>query len=258
MTRDPIPLTGPPRAKAFLTWSAALFLSGALHAGAFALALNWQQPEALSEAAPPAVMIDLLPAAPVVPKIDASPGPQAPDSAKAEVQHTQPTLDPPAKPAPQPQQQAAVAIPEPSPARQIADQPKRDEAKKSSEQRTLASRSATPATFEAQHKATARARATGAAASPAAVASWKSELMAQLNRYKRYPPGTERGGTSLVAFSVDRSGAVTGAHLARSSGDTMLDQEAVSLPRRASPLPAPPEGMTGNPIALTVPIHFER
>ena len=82
--------------------------------------------------------------------------------------------------------------------------------------------------------------------------------MAQLNRYKRYPPGADRGGTSLVAFNVNRSGAVTAAHLARSSGDSTLDQEAVALPRRASPLPPPPEGMSGGSIALTVPIHFER
>ena len=82
--------------------------------------------------------------------------------------------------------------------------------------------------------------------------------MARLNRYKRYPPGAERAGTSLVAFNVNRSGTVTAARLIRTSGDSTLDQEAVSLPRRASPLPAPPEGMSSSSIALTVPIHFER
>lgn len=82
--------------------------------------------------------------------------------------------------------------------------------------------------------------------------------MARLNRYKRYPPGADRDGTSLVAFNVNRSGTVSGAHLARSSGDSTLDQEAVSLPRRASPLPRPPEGMLASSIALTVPIHFAR
>jgi len=261
MTRDSIPLTGPSRAKAFLGWSAALFLSGAVHAGAFALALNWHQPGPISDAAPPAVMIDLLPAAPVVPKVEAAPGPQAPDSApRPEPQHAQPTPDRAAEPAPAlPQQDAAVAIPEPSPAPQIQSVPPREEPKKPSEQRTLASRSAAPPTFEAEHRPTARARAAGAASiSSAVVASWKSELMAQLNRHKRYPPGAGRDGTSLVGFSVSRSGAVTAARLVRSSGDSTLDQEAVSLPRRASPLPAPPEGMSGSSIALTVPIHFER
>ena len=78
------------------------------------------------------------------------------------------------------------------------------------------------------------------------------------NRYKRYPSGSSSHGTTLVAFSINRSGAVTSARLARSSGDRALDEEAVSLPRRASPLPRPPEGVGGGAIALTVPIHFGR
>jgi protein TonB len=82
--------------------------------------------------------------------------------------------------------------------------------------------------------------------------------MAQLNRYKRYPSGSTSGGTATVAFNINRSGQVTSARLARSSGDSALDQEAVSLPRRASPLPKPPDGVGAGSIALTVPIHFGR
>jgi protein TonB len=262
MIPDPIRSVGPPRAKAFLGWSAALFLSGALHAGAFALALNWRQPGSISAAAPPAVMIDLLPAAPAIPKIEAAPGPQAPDSAEQpDKQHVRPPPDRAAEPAPSlPQQDVAVTIPEPTPAPATQSERPREETKKLSEQRTIASRSAAPQTFEApRHATTPKASAVGArSASPAALASWRSELMARLNRYKRYPPGAVRDGTSLVAFNINRSGAVTAAHLARSSGDSTLDQEAVSLPRRASPLPAPPEGIAAGSIALTVPIHFER
>jgi protein TonB len=91
------------------------------------------------------------------------------------------------------------------------------------------------------------------------MASWKGDLMAELNRHKRYPSGSSASGTALVAFSINRSGAVTSARLARSSGDNALDQEAVSLPRRASPLPKPPAGIGGGgSIALTVPIRFGR
>jgi len=260
MTRDSIPFAGPSRAKAFLTWSAAVLLSGALHAGAFALALNWQQGEPLSETAPPAVMIDLLPAAPVIPKVEAAPGPQAPESAEpSEVTQAEPIPDRAAEMPPlAPQQDAAVAIAEPAPVPETRSDRPREETKKPSEHRAVASRAAAPPTFDARRHANAAAFAAGAAASPAAVASWKSELIAQLNRHKRYPPGAARDGTSLVAFSVNRSGSVTAARLARSSGDTTLDQEAVSLPRRASPLPPPPEGMPARSIALTVPIHFER
>jgi protein TonB len=51
---------------------------------------------------------------------------------------------------------------------------------------------------------------------------------------------------------------VTSTRLSRSSGDSALDQEAVALPRRASPLPKPPEGVGSSSIALTVPVHFGR
>ena len=253
-------LTSQPPARAFLTWGAALFLSGAVHAGAFALALNWRQAGPISEAAPSAVMIDLLPAAPAIPKIEAAPGPPAADSAQqSDLQHTQPTPERAVEPAPPvPQQDAAVTIPEPTPLPQAPSDQPREEAKKPAEQRTVASRSAAPQTFEARRHATASAKAVGAAASPTAVASWKSELMTQLNRHKRYPSGAARDGTSLVAFSVNRSGAVSGTHLVRSSGDGTLDQEAVSLPRRASPLPPPPEGIVASSVTLTVPVHFER
>jgi protein TonB len=44
--------------------------------------------------------------------------------------------------------------------------------------------------------------------------------------------------------------------LVRSSGDQALDEEAVSLPRRASPLPKPPDGVGSGSISLSVPIHF--
>jgi protein TonB len=89
-------------------------------------------------------------------------------------------------------------------------------------------------------------------------ASWKGALMAHLNRYKRFPPGAAGAGVATVAFTIDRSGAVRAARLVRSSGDRVLDAEAVSLPRRASPVPAPPPNVGGNSISLAVPIRFNR
>ena len=87
-------------------------------------------------------------------------------------------------------------------------------------------------------------------------ATWKIELMAHLNRYKRYPSGAASTGTASVAFTIARSGQVLSAHLIGSSGNPALDAEAVSLPRRASPVPAPPPDFGGGALTLTVPIHF--
>ena len=98
----------------------------------------------------------------------------------------------------------------------------------------------------------------GAAATPMiSTASWRGSLIAHLNRYKRFP-GNASPGTVQVAFSIDRGGRVISARLSGSSGDTALDEEAVSMVRRASPVPAPPDGLGGGVIALAVPVRFSR
>jgi protein TonB len=104
---------------------------------------------------------------------------------------------------------------------------------------------------------TAAAPSAGSGASPSvSPATWKSELMARLNRYKRYPSGAASTGTASVAFTIARSGQVLSARLIGSSGNPALDAEAISLPRRASPVPAPPPDFGGGVLTLTVPIHF--
>jgi protein TonB len=63
--------------------------------------------------------------------------------------------------------------------------------------------------------------------------------------------------TATVAFTVDRSGRVLSARLAGSSGDSILDQEAVALARRVSPVPPPPANVgNGGSILLSVPVRF--
>lgn len=80
-------------------------------------------------------------------------------------------------------------------------------------------------------------------------------VRAHLVRYKQTPSGA-RGSTGVatVAFAVDRSGRVTSARLASSSGNSALDQEVVAMARRASPFPPDPEGKGGS---FTVSVRFE-
>ena len=59
-----------------------------------------------------------------------------------------------------------------------------------------------------------------------------------------------------IRFTSDREGRVRSVRLERPSGFDALDREALALPMRASPLPKPPESVTGNRIELTVPIEF--
>lgn len=87
-------------------------------------------------------------------------------------------------------------------------------------------------------------------------ARWQSRLLAHLERYKRYPGSARsRGatGTATVRFSIDGSGRLLSARIARSSGSSALDGAALSMVRRASPMPAPP---TRARATLTVPVRF--
>ncbi|MCB1393761.1 energy transducer TonB [Nitrobacter sp.] len=90
-------------------------------------------------------------------------------------------------------------------------------------------------------------------------AAWKARLLSHLERYKRYPSearmkGTE--GTALLSFGMDRDGQVLRYHLVRSSGSPELDDEAVAMIVRASPLPPVPPEITTQAVQLVVPVRF--
>jgi protein TonB len=121
-------------------------------------------------------------------------------------------------------------------------------------------RSAKPATkAQAQVKQSnrnaARQSASGRSAS-ISPARWQSKLMAHLERRKRYPRGARsRGeqGIVRVRFRIDESGNVLSVSLSASSGFPDLDNEILSLVRRASPVPAPPPGTNKT---ITAPFRF--
>jgi protein TonB len=87
-------------------------------------------------------------------------------------------------------------------------------------------------------------------------ARWQSRLMTHLERRKRYPSGAKsrrEQGTVHVRFRIDDAGNVLSVSLARSSGFAELDNEVLALVRRASPVPAPPQGVNKT---ITAPVRF--
>ena len=93
----------------------------------------------------------------------------------------------------------------------------------------------------------------------AAIPNWKSLLVAQLERNKRYPPeARSRGeqGVAQLAFSVDRQGGVHNARVIHSSGSAALDAETLAMVLRAQPLPPPPPELAGGQIPVVVPIRY--
>ena len=79
--------------------------------------------------------------------------------------------------------------------------------------------------------------------------SWETNLVRQLQRYKRYPSealSRKEEGIVLLSFSIDRSGHVLAHRIARSSGHPDLDNEVMDMIMRAEPLPAFPANMSAS------------
>ena len=97
------------------------------------------------------------------------------------------------------------------------------------------------------------------AAAGAPPASYVARLFAALERHKTYPQEARfrrAQGVALLHFRMRRDGTVIGYRLERSAGDAALDGAVLAMIERASPLPAPPAEVAGDPIELTVPVRF--
>jgi protein TonB len=89
--------------------------------------------------------------------------------------------------------------------------------------------------------------------------TWEGRVLAQLNKHRQYPRAAmarRQQGVPYIRFVMDRDGKVLSSRLERSSGFPDLDREAVALPRRASPLPKPPDDKPGDTLELVVPVEF--
>ncbi|MFT4052899.1 MAG: TonB family protein [Novosphingobium sp.] len=89
--------------------------------------------------------------------------------------------------------------------------------------------------------------------------TWQGLVLGALDKVKRYPRDARfarQQGVPYIRFVMDRQGKVLSVRLEHSAGVRSLDSEALSLPKRAQPLPKPPEEVTGETIELVVPIEF--
>ncbi len=129
--------------------------------------------------------------------------------------------------------------------------PKRIQAKQAEQQRG-ATRPSQQGSGAQTTASTGAASSVSTGSSAASRAGWQGAIVAALNRAKR---PQQDSGTASVRFSVDRGGRVLSASLAGSTGVASLDQEAVSLVRRAN-IPAPPANVPGEAFTFTVPIRF--
>ena len=218
-------------------------------------------PMAVPEPPPAAIAIDMAPE-PVstpTPPTDAPIGPKQTQSIPDPAPVDPPNITAPPSPAPNP----PVPVPKPEKPRKIVKKSKPvPQLKKPIPDKTPPAEATTaPPSSEAPPAPTQAAPAPGASSSKAShdPVTWQGALLAQLEKFKRYPSDAmadHQEGVPTVTFSMDRKGHVLSVTLASSSGHALLDQEAVALPRRAQPLPIPPDSVAGDPITLTVPVEF--
>jgi protein TonB len=253
-----------------LRWCACFGIALGFHAaGAAALIVRWNDsPDAVANA--PVIMIDLAPVA-VAPQttptevppdrveskqqIEPDPAPEKPP----EVAEVEPEPEKPiekVEPKPEPEAELAMLPPPKPPEFEKPVEKQKKEVRKKPRHR-VASLASAPSAADVQADRAAAPVPGANAKDPNAMRNWTSQLVAQIERHKRYP-AEARGafGTAVVSFSVDRSGGAHRMRVVRSSGDSTLDRDAVAWVERSLPLPAPPANQPGNQFPVVVPLRY--
>ncbi|EGK8186493.1 energy transducer TonB [Campylobacter coli] len=93
------------------------------------------------------------------------------------------------------------------------------------------------------------------------IKSYQALLMAHLAKFKKYPQEAimqKQEGVVRIRVSIDESGNVLSKELKKSCPYAVLNDEVLSLFKRASPLPKPPKEMLkdGEKISFVIPIDY--
>ena len=195
------------------------------------LFLSWQVYTAAKPTPALSVFDIAAPAAPPEPQRDTPPGPELVQKEKAQLQPDRPRIEVP-----------EIQIPSENQVTLIAAKPVIDPGPPIEKTTAPETKPAPPAQKASDAKPT-----------------WEGLVLGALNKVKRYPREASfrrQQGVPYIRFVMNRDGKVLSVRLERSSGVRSLDDEALSLPKRASPLPKPPEEVKGDSIELVVPVEF--
>jgi protein TonB len=87
--------------------------------------------------------------------------------------------------------------------------------------------------------------------------AYNALVFGHLQRFKRYPSAARgKSGTVVVRFVLNRAGDVIESAVTKSSGNDVLDREAVAILQRASPFPAFPAAKSGTQDTYIAPVSF--
>src|SRR5262245_16106806 len=224
---------------------------GAIAAGT----INW--PDEIEPAEPAAAIVvefAPVPVAPPMPETNIAPGPEqvmSEASPERPVEQVEEKQKPQEKVAARPVEEPPPEI-KPAPNPDVALEPPHQEVTPSQPQQPLtpAPTTSAPQALPAQTAAVPATPMQGRLTprTSNAVPTWKTEILALLERNKRYPEAAQsrhQQGTAQVFFSLDRQGHVIDSRVVRSPGASSLDEEALALLRRAQPFPPPPRNCPG-------------
>ena len=250
-------------------WAAAIAIVAGIHVCA-AYSILWQ-PEAADDEQEGVFVLELSPMTTSVQAMTHAfaPGQESEDSVEvpAAKQDEQPVVQKSPEVPPLPKVQDApeeLLLPEKLSEQLRKETPEPEKEQDHRQQPTEASRAsvaARPLHIEdaAAAKKTAAPMAGVAERDTRTKAKWHRDLVAHLGRFKRYPAtaaSRRETGEIVLKFVLDRTGRVTAASVFRSSGSPSLDEAALDMVMRASPLPPPPNEVPGETIELLAPVRF--
>jgi protein TonB len=244
-------------------WILAALGALALHIGGVALAIAHLRTDDLDDSlGAPAIEIGLEMMSPHLEPTDLPPGPDANASVaspalaeqKAEVKETELPKDVPTET----EDPDRVVTPNDQ------KKPTEDDTKLAAVQTSASTESvaaeatATPSSEAIQQgpRSVAPAQGTGESARRMR-AIWQKELIAHLDKHKRYPAArSQKTAEIVVSFALDRMGHVLSTSIVKGSGDAAFDEAALAMVRRSDPVPQPPPLVADGGLSFTLPVIF--
>lgn len=232
-----------PERSGYPRWLLAAAVIVGVHVAIATSIVFWYARQPVTPVMLPAIAVTLAPveaSSPEIQQQDIAVGPtmQQAEAAPIEPPKVEDKPDEKVEPPP-PQQDAAVTLPQIAP-KQI-EEPKPDVTPPAPETR------APPKTDHVGQFTQAGSNA------------YNALVFGHLQRFKRYPSAAHgAAGTTVVRFVINRAGALVESTVTKSSGNEVLDREALDILHRASPFPAFPDAKPGAEDTYIAPVSFAR
>jgi protein TonB len=238
-----------------MRWIGSAIFAFAAHAAIAATFLLAPQPNVIASPPPAAMDVDLV-APPSSSEAVSSATPVGPDQAQAQAQ-PEPVPEQIEMPKFEPPPLERISVPDAVVLQKIDPKPNLPRPKL--EQKVADRTTARPTNMAKPSNVAAAPRSGAPSAAPSdAEQSWEQQILARLEREKRYPSEAQQQSLEdfvTVRFVVDRQGKVLSARIVHSNGYAPLDAEALAVFRRVTLAP-PPEEAKGETFDRLVRLHF--